>query len=233
MTAERRDGEGRPKLGYSFTPTPRWVRRDRREGLLAEEAYDLISELYDRADTDALIGGLESPTLTLDVTKTAIGYKHDLDSLAHWLRRLKGTGRYFTFRVVGNSRTGFSYVFRLFTADPGSPVSVRSADTVSVPCPPVIPHDDRAEGDRARESCPSVAESCPTVPMEQTGMVEPETTGGQGERVRALQTFSDNYTTRSEENLVGRESDTDQDHDVGNHPRRRDVQDSRASTARA
>jgi hypothetical protein len=179
VSGDRREAPERRKLPYSFTPTPRWVRRDRREGLLTEETYDLISELYDRADTDALIDGAESPTLTLDSIKSAIGYRGDLASLARSLRRLKEAGRYFTFRTVGNSRSAFSYVFQLFSVDPG----------LSDPCPPVIPHDDRAAGDPAEEPRPPVVEACPPVGDPETGMVEPLPQVAGESAVRPLQTF--------------------------------------------
>ena len=195
----------RGRLGYPFTPVPRWLRRDRSSNLLSAETYDLLAFLYDRADTDALRAQGQTPRLTVATIAEGIGWRYEEASLARRLDRLRAEGRYLTYEAVGNSRTRYTYVFQLFTADP----------SVSDLRPPVTVDEDRVAGDLRDAPCPAVAGSRLSVDDAKIAMVEPFSEDADDSSVRALQTFSETPTTRSEENLLGRESDANQDHTVG------------------
>lgn len=116
----------KPGLGYLFAPVPRWLRSERQEGRLSDSDYDLLAFLYGCATFDALKARQETPRLRLERIADGVRWKHDPESLQKRLRRLRG--RYFDYRLEGNPRTGFTYVFTLFPDGPG-PSDIRPSKT--------------------------------------------------------------------------------------------------------
>jgi hypothetical protein len=112
--------EGRPPLGYDFSPTPRKLLEDFRSHDFEHATYVLLATLYDRADTDALIAGRECLRVKLTTLHRWSRWPEDVRSLAKQLRRLRAA-KYIGYRTEGQRRTGCVYVFWLSSMSASCP----------------------------------------------------------------------------------------------------------------
>jgi hypothetical protein len=155
----------RADLGYPFTPTPRRLWTDVRDGVLTIDQYPVVAYLFERANIKILIRRGQTPTLTLDEIARGVRWKAKLDSLRRLLARLRATGRYFDYVVSGNSRTTQVYVF---TLRPEAPEPEALMEAV---CPPVELTETRA--DTCNATTPERAVSARSLPSAQRPPVRP------------------------------------------------------------
>lgn len=81
---------GRPPLGYTFTPTPRSLLVDFRDRKIDHDTYVLMATLYDRADPNALIAG---QTCIRETLKTIQRWSRwPGEDLARQIQRLRDAG---------------------------------------------------------------------------------------------------------------------------------------------
>jgi hypothetical protein len=107
----------RRELSYRYAPVPGWVFDIDTRGELSEQRFRILSHLFKHAQFGPLAERGETPHLSLERLAAAIRWPHEPESLTRELRRIRADGL-LGYRVTGNAKTGFRYVFTLYPDGP-------------------------------------------------------------------------------------------------------------------
>lgn len=159
-----------PPLLYDHTPLPRWIGRMRRARLLTPAEADLLNTLFDLASTTQLAIRGETPTLSLERLLDSLclrpprglnNHRLAIQALTRRLRRARAKGL-LGFRVIGNTITGYKYVFLLYPDGPvGSSVHRPGSTSSPRPTSPSLEYElvsDVSPVDTARASATDYTE---------------------------------------------------------------------------
>lgn len=225
MTASRSK-----ELGFSFSPVPRRLRVARRARRLSANEYDLLAFLYDRANTDALKEGQETPRLTADQIVEGVPGTGEWATIYKRLQRVRDAPeKWLIWRVRGDRWRGFEYVFTLLPAPPERCEQCPSASEDASPTRP-FPETQAGNGfapDAGGQAVRATEGARAAEPSELRGdlseldrAADPHGTRFRvavgHEAVRATQTPGERAKACSEGKAVGPESlEGTSDHDVG------------------